>query len=341
MSRPRQISVLGVGMVTPVGLNAAAVAAALRAGISRIRLHAFDPQHEPSAPLAWLDDEVLPPLVTEAAQGLPVELQRPVRLATYALREALAEAVAPVPLFIACRDDHGPSISPGALVSSLIAQAKVPIDPKASRVIRRGRAGAMIALHEALGWLAEDRCAQVCVGGIDSLVAPEYLRRLAAAGRLHGLGTRDGFVPGEGAAFLLLGRPTRASALAEILDVAVYDRPEPGGGGLAVAIQQLCTGLNPAQQIAHTFAGLNGESKWAREWGVAQIRGAEWFSERGGVDHPAEFIGDLGAATGALLVGVACIAAARQTHPGPSLAWCGSDGPERGAALIQRATRRS
>lgn len=341
MSRSRRTSVLKVGLVTPVGLYAAAVAAALRAGISRVRLHAFDPQHEPSVPIAWLNDDVLPPLVSEAGQGLPVELHRPVRLATYALQEALADVTAPVPLLVACPDEHVPSVSAGALVSSLAAQAKVTVDVAGSRIIRRGRASAMLALHEALGWLAEGRHAQVCVGGIDSLVAPEHLRRLAAAGRLHGLESRDGFVPGEGAAFLLLGRQARTPPLAELVDVAVHDRPEPGGGGLALAIKQLYSGPIPAPQIAHTFAGLNGESKWAREWGVARIRCAEWLSERGRVDHPAEFIGDVGAATGALLVGVASVAAARQTHPSPSLAWCGSDGPERGVALIQRTARRS
>ena len=66
---------------------------------------------------------------------------------------------------------------------------------------------------------------------------------------------------------------------------------------------------------------MNGESHWAREWGVAFLRSRDAFVESHAMNHPADCFGDAGAASGALLAGLASLDASR----GPALVYASSD----------------
>jgi 3-oxoacyl-[acyl-carrier-protein] synthase-1 len=82
---------------------------------------------------------------------------------------------------------------------------------------------------------------------------------------------------------------------------------------------------------------MNGEHIWGKEWGVAFLRNRDCIQEEHRMVHPAEFIGDPGAALGVLMVGLAAIALKKGYRRGPCLAWCGSDREERAAALVHSA----
>lgn len=324
-------SVLGVGLVTPVGLTAAATSAAMRAGIARIRHHAFDPLNEPATPFGWLDDTHLPALRT--ACPLDERSARLVRLSAPALAEALADATGPTPLLLALPDRRS-STDPDdrAVLDAIAVQADRTLDLSASRIFRCGRAGGLLALAEALVSLTRNPRRHVCVGGVDTHLDTLTLASLAANGRLHGESTRDGFIPGEAAAFVVLGPPraraVRIVAVAQAQATALRE-------GIALAVRTLldATALPPIRRV---YAGANGESQWAREWTVAQLRCGEHIAADVRVDHPVEFIGDPGAALGPLLVGLAALALDRGHARAPCLVWCGSERGERAAALIDR-----
>ena len=86
------------------------------------------------------------------------------------------------------------------------------------------------------------------------------------------------------------------------------------------------------------YAGLNGEGLVAKEWGVAYLRSAERFAEGFEVEHPADCLGDAGAALGPILLGLAAIGLEKGYREGPCLVWSTSDREARGAALLRATT---
>jgi len=86
------------------------------------------------------------------------------------------------------------------------------------------------------------------------------------------------------------------------------------------------------------YAGLNGESFWAKEWGVAYLRNSSRFHPALHIDHPIENIGDPGAALGSIMLSLAAISLHKGYRPSPCLIWCCSDREERSAAIIESNT---
>lgn len=92
---------------------------------------------------------------------------------------------------------------PEEIVQILSESSGVAVDGSRSRTFRAGHAGTAMALVAALDELNKGAPA-VIVGAVDSYHHPEVLAWLDAECRLHALDAENGFVPGEGAGFLLL-----------------------------------------------------------------------------------------------------------------------------------------
>jgi 3-oxoacyl-[acyl-carrier-protein] synthase I len=235
-------------------------------------------------------------------------------------------------------------------LNHLTLQTQVKLDSQRSRVFRHGRAGGLLALRHGMKLLETRRAPVVCVGGVDTYFDLRLLAELDAQDRLMTDGVFDGFFPGEGAAFLLLGAPGTAKSLgqvplAQVLGVGeglekghLYSDAPHRGDGLADALRTLFASLPaPTPRVACVYAGLNGENFWAKDWGVARLRNTEYFEEHHRLEHPVEYIGDPGAALGTLLVGVAAIGLQRGYLREPCLVWCASDREERAATLLRTA----
>jgi 3-oxoacyl-[acyl-carrier-protein] synthase-1 len=228
--------------------------------------------------------------------------------------------------------------------------AGLEIDPPHSRVVPAGRAAALVALELALEALGRDPARPVIVGGVDSYLDLRLLASLEAEGRLLGSRVMDGFIPGEGAAFLVLGDMALASgqssgvataeAAASAADPGHRGGSEPAlGEGLAQALDILRGRLAKAPgPVGTTFAGLNGESFDAKAWGVARMRHADFFGPGMALEHPADCCGDTGAATGAILLALAAQALSTGQRAGPALVWAASDGESRACALLSSSS---
>ena len=120
-------------------------------------------------------------------------------------------------------------------------------------------------------------------GGADSYLDLMLLSELSREQRLLGPDVADGFIPGEGAAFLLLssvraagdgGGPAVAiRGVGTARDAGHRYSAEPARGeGLSLAMEALLATLPepPAARLETTLAGFNGESFQAKEWGVAR-----------------------------------------------------------------------
>ena len=232
------------------------------------------------------------------------------------------------------------------MLAALAEQAGVSFDEQASQCFPVGRAGFFLALEQGIRVLATGRVSTVLVGGVDTHADLRGLATLDAERRLLGERVSDGFVPGEGAGFLVLARSTTQSRGPSTWIAGVGVAQDPGhrhaqeparGEGLWNALNGMFASSPLGEaRIASTFAGLNGESLGAKEWGVAKIRHRECFADGDTLDHPADCYGDIGAATGAVLVALAHTALMKQQRRGPILVWASSDHEERGCALVDR-----
>jgi len=359
--------ILGIGMVTPVGLSARQTAASVRTGIGRLAESYVTDRYGEMLVMGLVDAGELPALCEDLGdpddpdQELSPRQERLARLAGPALREALgAHAPASLPLLLALPEAHPETrYAVGAeMLGILAAQTERRFDAELSRTYALGRAGGFAALDDALDLLAagdgaRDRRAAaplVLVGAVDSYLDLGLLYALDGEGRLKTGEVADGFVPGEGAAFLLLG-PAGAAArngrqpIARIMGVGraheaghLYSTEPNRGDGLAAAFGALFqrTGSAASGEIACVYAGLNGESFWAKEWGVAQIRCAGHLRERPRIQHPADCFGDAGAALGLIMLGLGALDLSRERIDGACLVWGGADRGARGAALLAR-----
>jgi 3-oxoacyl-[acyl-carrier-protein] synthase-1 len=275
------------------------------------------------------------------------------RLATQALQEA-SRGGAALPLFLALPElsMKGEDIISATFLEHLATQAGVELNLPQSRVFHQGRAGGLVAVANACQALRSGRFRTVLVGGVDTYLDLQLLAGLGMEGRLLVEGAFDGFIPGEGAAFLLLGVPGEARRqkrvpLAHLLGIGIgkeeghlYSDAPYRGEGLAQAFHQLFASLSTdTPRIRCVYAGLNGENFWAKEWGVAYLRHRQHFEEYLRVEHPIELTGDSGAAVGTTMTGLAALGLYKGYRQGPILVWSSSDREARAAVLLRGAHR--
>ena len=348
------VVVLGVGMTTPVGLSAPETAAAVRAGLSLFAASSIiDRRGEPFT-LATVPDDGLTALAGEgeedpAAPALTAREVRLLRLATQPLRECLAAlpAGAPAPgVVVALPSPHltrgQRPLDGAAFLGRLARQVGGTVNVRRSDASHAGRAGGIAALDAAAASLRAGHAAYVVAGGVDTfcdlfvLGALDRDRRVLSA-------TPDGFVPGEGAAFLLLAtretaewagvRPLAAvtPAMTAVEAGHLYSDVPYRGEGLAGAVTALVEcGVLPLP-VREVYASMNGESHWAKEWGVSFVRNRGAFDPEHGMHHPADCAGDTGAACGPLMAGLAALGIAGGYRRSPCLVYASSDDGPRAA----------
>lgn len=305
------------------------------------------------------EDALEPQLPPEIERlPLPGRARRMLRLAAPALKSVLDAAGAPpLKLFLGVPQlalAEAAWLKGFALYLGKVAD--VALDSPNSRIVPSGRAATLIALELALAELERDPTHPVIVGGVDTHLDLQLLASLDAEDRILGERVMDGFVPGEGAGFLVLKHsasggdtgPGHTNGEAAITVEAAASAADPGyrggtepvrGEGLAQAIEVLRERLTTAVPVGTTFAGLNGESFDAKAWGIARVRHADFFAPGMVLEHPADCFGDAGAALGAILLGLAAIALDKAHRPAPALVWAASDGAARACALLSRQAR--
>jgi 3-oxoacyl-[acyl-carrier-protein] synthase-1 len=348
------LAVVRIGACCSVGLDAAQTAASLRARISRKReTPLLDGDMQPVV-MGHLDNEHLPALaqsLRKHRRASPIE-PRMLRLASGPLREVLSAEFsgAVLPLLIATPPplpDY-PFVS-DEFVAFLGEQAERRLTLETSRTLPVGHTGMFAAIMAARDELLGPRRAEfVIVGGVDSYLEDERIAALERAGRLRTRGPQDAFTPGEAAGFMVL--TTEASCrhrgitpLAWITHLALTGPSDRLDASLAQACASVLdtargsTGSaspDAASPIPLVMAGLGGESHTAKAWGVTHVRNREHFAAPLRVEHPAEFIGDCGAALAPIMMTTAILHMRAGTAPGPALVWACSDSGQAGALLV-------
>jgi 3-oxoacyl-[acyl-carrier-protein] synthase-1 len=338
--------IAATGVVCAAGFGAEQVWASTRSRLSCIRLSSVADSNMNSIPMGLVPDEALDSEDTTLdLLELPARARRMLCLAAPVLRElapSLGETA--VTLYLGL-PELDPASSPWieGFAAELCSRAGLKFDAAASRTFPLGRAAALVAIESALAELHQDESRAILVGGVDTFMDLRLLGSLGAEGRVLGAEVMDGFIPGEGAGFVLLQSPAQPAADALFIHAAASCTDsghrygtEPGRGeGLAKAMETLrALPTFPAQRIRATLTGLNGENLEAKLWGVASLRHADLFDPGMTLEHPASCFGDTGAACGAILVVIAAAALARGHRDGPVLVWAASDREQRGCTII-------
>lgn len=332
------LSVMRTGMVTSVGLTAPAACAAIRAGLANPAESRFaDSAGE------WL--------MTHAVQW-EIALRgrrRLVSLAERAIEECLqglfAHECTDIPLLLCVAESHRPGRLDG-LDDFLFTELETSLGAlfsTSSAIIARGRVGVAVALLHARKLIYENGVPRVLIAGTDSLLVGETLSEFERQERLLTSENSNGFIPAEGAAALLVGRPSgTASLLIEgmgfSMEAAHIGTEEPlRADGLSAAIRgALAEAGRQLHELDFRITDLSGEQYYFKEAALALSRTLKQPKEQFDVWHPAECVGELGSAILPIQIAVADAACRKQYAPGESmLIHAGTDEGHR-VALVAR-----
>jgi 3-oxoacyl-[acyl-carrier-protein] synthase-1 len=341
--------VVAVTARTPVGLTAESSAAAVRAGVSRVTEHPFLVDLRGDLVRAALDGRLDPDLL-----GVP----RMCALGRSALSELARKLESAFPLFQRDLDVFVGLPEPRAgfskhdareLVAALSRSGGLPDSARFSTSMA-GHAAALDGLREAAAQIAAGRRDLCVVGGVDSYLEPDTLLQLDSRGQLAGEGVRSGFPPGEAACFVALAsdravQTARLSSLARVREASSTREARVLGGndvnradGLTEALAHVGRALAETQeQVDDIYCDVNGERYRTEEWGFALLRTGELWRDPSVYRTGVSSWGDVGAASGSLLVNLAVQAGVRGYASGPlAMIWASSLGGLRSAVLLTR-----
>ena len=354
-SQGMQLALTAQYALSPVGLDAETTCAALRARVSRLReSEVYLPM--PAGPEAA--DDV--PLTAACVPDLDVEVQgidRLFMLALGALRGLVARAemaraelartailvALPAADAIVGRWNLGQVFVPNLLARGGLDE----IADDRVKVEQGGNTAVLSELGTAAAWLDSGAVDQCIVLAADSYLDFERLRTLDLAYRLKSERGVDGFVPGEAAVALLLEPSTSRKTnhrprLARLTLPVLTQEPRPLAGdkpstgtGLVTALRGALRGLSESKPAGWFLCDMNGESYRAFEWGLARARLGEALAGDMVVQHPADCIGDTGAACAGLLIACATQAYVRKyAQHAAAVIWSAADAGSRGAMLV-------
>lgn len=349
------IVVTGTAVTSPVGLDVKQSCASIRSGISRFAEH---PYYQCSGlDLEW-DEEM--PLTSALVPSIDPYLDGPERLFSLII-PTLTNLVADTKI-------KRKELQAGALLLALPQSDQAmkgwDLEKKfVTELYRRtgldafkiykssqsGQTGMFCLIEEAITMLMSGEVEFCIVAGVDSYLLETRLEFLDRSWRIKSGRNVDGYIPGESASMILLERAERARSrkrpiLATVLSCGISKEPHSitsdknsSGVGLCEAIQKAIHQIDDKDDIGWVICDLNGESYRGFEWGVVQTRMSTTLSRIKKVTHPADCVGDVGAATGGLLVSYAAQAFSRGYSPSDKvLLWTASDDGLRAALCVSR-----
>jgi len=343
-----KVVISGIGMVTPVGHDSIMAPASINAGISRFNeIPDFVTQKGATSVGSFVYG------ITDDRSGS----DRLLSMAIPAAQEALFMAeefyddlnIADGILFLCLSPKERPIYEEFDQDDMKDFLELAQIEKISSvEIVKEGHSAGVIALSKSMSLLME-RKAKVCIiGGVDSLVEYPTLAWLEENRRLKTDDRPHGFIPGESAAFLVLelestAKQRGAQILGQILNIGYSieeaniftDKPLYGTGlpksiNLALNISNL-----RIDEINGMICDLNGEYYRMKEWSLAQSRIIDGASPVPQLWHPAECIGDVGAASVVVFAAVAVVGINSGYFGGNNLlVWCSSDMGGRGSVIL-------
>jgi 3-oxoacyl-[acyl-carrier-protein] synthase-1 len=334
------LAVRSVGLVTAVGLTAAASCAALRAKISN------------PTETRFVDSS------GKRIMAHQVELEQPwrglaklARMASMAIDEALGDVPKSewreLPLVLCVAERERPGRLEGLedeLLPMIEAELGVQFHGK-SAIVPHGRVGVAVALAGARRLIAEAGMDRVLIAATDGLLTWPTLQHFDRLGRLLAAANSNGFMPGEAAGALLVAAARQAVGPLHCIgfgfgrESAHIDAEDPlRAEGLTAAIRSAVGEAGIAMHdVDYRIADASGEQYYFKEASLALSRLLRRPKPGLALWHPAECAGETGAAAGACAVASAFMAAAKNYGVGPVCLLQFSNDDGRRASVATRA----
>lgn len=356
MSKKSSVVVTAMGALTPLGAGVDASCAAIQAGISRVTEHAYY-QCIPPDP-EWDEDLVCLSATVPTIDPFVDGMERFIELAIPSLTEVLETAdlkrtdLEQTALYLAI-----PQIDESTFNIGLAANFVPELCKRtgltsflSTKINQMGHTGVFAHINDAIDKL-ESSVAQFCiVGGVDSYLLENRLEFMDKSWRLRSDRTVDGFIPGEASIMLMLETEAHAKArgalvLAKITAIGegqeenlFSSEKTSSGSGLTDAIRGILNQTSPNNSFQSVYSSLNGESYYHFEWGLQLVRLNSAFENMNEILHPAEYVGDVGAATGSLLIACATYELLQgNISDNKALLWSSSDNNQRMALCLEQA----
>jgi 3-oxoacyl-[acyl-carrier-protein] synthase I len=337
------LSVKACGMITAVGFNAASSCAAIRAGISGVKMaNLWDSSTgeylqaaRPETPQWWEGPDMLAELATppiiECLESIP------------------QEAPDSIPVFLLLSPPSRPFRHPDLeeiIVRGIEHRLQYKLPP-GSTLINKGRSGIYHALQAAKQLIKDHRASHCIIVGVDSYLRQNVVEAYLKERRILTNDNSNGFIPGEAACAILVGQSGHESdgelcitALALGHETGIISNDHPvTGDGLTQAIK---SALKEAEiMFSDTDFWLtdqNSEHYKVKECTLAQIRLERRYppARPYQIWHPIEYLGEIGSAISPCLLGLALAAAKSGYSPGPlALMHVSNDDGERTALVLQ------
>ena len=333
------VAVVNTGATLACGLSAPAACAAISGGIDNFQESRFiDSTGE------WIVGSQVP--LEEDGNSID-------RLAC-ALQLAIEEALSiddslqldQIPCLLGFAEQERAGYDPAqndAILDAFLTKSGVELHPL-SRTMPYGRVFASVAFFRARELLYEHDVHAVVIAAADSLLSAGVLNVLDNNGRLLTQENSNGLRPGEGASALVVCKPV-AGVTGQLLckgigfgtESATIWSTEPfRGDGLTKAVQAALSDAGaPFDAIDLRVADVSGEQYYFKEAELVVSRLLRTRKEILDFWHPAECVGEIGAAAG--LVCVASILDAQRNGyaPGSTVLYHGgTDHGPRGALLL-------
>ena len=333
------VSVCASGIVTGVGLSAPSSCAAMRCGINNFAETRFmDKSGE------WITGSYVPLNPPWRGRAKIVHLVAP------AIRECLA-AVADIPtkqipLLLCVAEKDRPGRLEGLddrLFDEVQDELKMRFHEK-SAVISQGRVGGVVAVKQARDVLYGQGLSYCIIAGADTYLIAGTLSTYEERDRILTGSNSDGFIPGEAGAAVLLcigsqksGEQITINGVGFGNEAAYIDSGEPlRAEGLVQAIKEASntSGMTVAD-LDYRITDANGEQYGFKEAALALTRTLRKRKEEFDIWHPAECIGEVGAAIVPVVLSVAMAAGKKGYAPGNGvLCHFGNDDGQRAVMFL-------
>lgn len=336
-----RLAVKASGMVTAVGFNSPASLAAIRAGIRNVNeTNLWDAESG-----TYLSAGRVPLPHWWVGLGKLAELVAP------AIHECLVAAqpvpATSIPVLLGVSSSDRPFRFIG-LDEQILGEIEHRLGFKlhtASRVIPRDHVSVVVALREAQELIGSGQAPCCIVAAVDSLVQQDLVEYYLEKRRILTPTNSNGFSPGEAGSALLVA-PTGGRRTEELeilgtgmaLERATIESDEPlRGDGLIQAIGEAFRESElTIEDVHYRITDLNGEHYKFKEMVLAMIRYERKPKPKlFDLWHPIEYIGDVGAAIGSTVLGVALHGGQKEYGIGPTvLSTLGNDNGERAAVVV-------
>jgi 3-oxoacyl-[acyl-carrier-protein] synthase-1 len=314
--------ITGINCITPVGQNAEMTSASVKEGVGQLEYSEifFDSENN-SVKTACIEG------FGQNDKETPVTFMN--RVAKKCLTDFLditftdkgSDPPETICLLIGCATEMRPGMPFDIL--SLEEEVKNYTHEVITEYVRTGNPSAIHALEKASEIIQKSPETICIIGAIDSLLEPVTLEWFEKDQRLNAesIGRNQSFSPSQAVAFFSVESKQSAikrnrTLLAEITGCYTAKEPSPFVSGLPSKGEGLTTSVRTVltentrkpfdpESIRHVFCDLNGEYYRAKEWGYAELRCFGNADNNRKLWHPADCMGNAGAASAGVLLTIA------------------------------------